>query len=220
MSMKSKRRPIIFMPTWDVRLANLFNRRNYPCVGIGSNVKYDMVVFVDGPPVSPIFYGEAKLATMKCDLARDRYESQVFRQLKTKIPKLGIGRGAHLLNIMNGGSAWQFVSNHIGPHKTTCLLTGNESMISSNHSQLMLPRDDADLICVADVARTFQSDSIELRRESMKDAIDVEVCYYDHTNSLCFQPDAQHGHEGTITYLETLMHECLILGDNSKTCEP
>lgn len=216
-----KRRPIVLMPHWDVRLAMLLNKRNYPVVGIYSNVQPDICIFTDGPPVSPVFYGEAKLSILKCDLARDRLDSACFRQLKHNLPKVGIGRGAHFLNIMNGGSAWQLVDGHnLGPHKTTCLLTGDVRYLSSNHQQLMLPNSDADIVCVTDVAKKHMSDSIELQRENMKDAMDVEVCYYSHTNSLCFQPDAHAGHEGTITYLETLMHECLILGDRSKTCEP
>lgn len=224
MSSRVKRRPLVLMPHWDVRIAMLLNKRNYAVLGIASNIKPDMVLFVDGPPVSPIYYGEARLkSTYPCDLRRDAEDVYVYRQLSRKIPKLGIGRGAHFLNIMNGGSAWQLVTNHnIGPHKTTDLITGDVRYLSSDHSQLMLPRDDeADIICVADVARKFtSSDGMTRERDSISGAMDVEVCYYGHTNSLCFQPDVHAGHEGTVTYLETLMHECLILEDNSKTCEP
>lgn len=216
-----KKRPTVFMPHWDVRLAMLLTKRNYRVRGIASNEHYDLVLFVDGPPVSPIFYGEAKLATMKCDLSRDRDDNNVFRQLKTAMPKVGIGRGAHFLNVMNGGSAWQLVSDHAsGPHKTTDLLTNSELTVSSNHHQLMLPNDDADILCVADVARTLATDSYSLERDSLKDAMDVEACFYGHTNSLCFQPDVHAGHEGTIIYLETLMHACLTLGDREQSCEP
>lgn len=216
-----KRRPVVFMPHWDVRLAQVFTKKNYPVIGIGSSVPYDLVVFADGPAVSPVFYGEAKLPTVRCDLKRDREDNAVFRQLKTTIPKVGIGRGAHFLNVMNGGSAWQFVDNHNrGPHKTTDLLTDSELMVSSLHCDLMLPNDDADVLAVSSVANIFQCDSYQLQRDSLKDAYDTEVCYYEHTNSLCFQPDAHSGHEGTVKYLETLMHACLTLGDQSKSCEP
>lgn len=216
-----KRRPTVLMPHWDVRVAQLLTKRNYKVLGAASTDRPDMVLFTDGPPVMPVFYGEARLGVgVPSSLARDRSDIACYRQQLHKTPKLGIGRGAHFLNIMNGGSAWQRVSGHHVPHSTTCLLTGNVATLASNHHQLMLPTEKADVICIAREARHLVSDGNELRRDSLKDAMDVEVVYYDHTNSLCFQPDIVCGHEGTITYLETLMHECLILGDKSLTCEP
>ena len=218
-----KRRPTILMPHWDVRMAMLLNKRNYPVMGIASSIKPDLVLFVDGPPVSPIYHGERRLgSTGATNLRRDAEDIFVYRQLSRKIPKLGVGRGAHLLNMLNGGRAWQLVNGHnVGPHKTTDMITGDVRWLSSDHCQLMLPKDDADIICVADAARTFtSSDGKEYNRGSIVDAIDVEACYYGHTNSLCFQPDVHAGHEGTITYLETLMHECLIIEDRNKSCEP
>jgi len=222
MSMRLKRRPVIFMPHWDVRLAGFLTRRNYRCIGVGSTDPFDIALFVDGPPVTPIFYGEAKLGSLKCSMERDRSDVKAFRQLKASTPKLGIGRGAHLLNIMNGGSAWQHVDGHNGgPHVTTCLLTGKTVILSSLHSQLMLPNERADILTISKQAKHLFSDGIQLHRDvELKDALDVEACYYLDTNSLCFQPDVQHGHEGTLNYLETLMHSVLVLGRNDITCEP
>lgn len=218
-----KRRPWILMPHWDVRMAELLNKRGYPLMTPSHRGKPDIVLFVDGPPITPLYYGERRLGfTKPCDLRRDQSDVFAYRQLSRKVPKIGIGRGAHLLNIMNGGRTWQLVTDHnLGPHKTTDLITGDVRYLSSAHDQLMLPYDGADIICVADVARKFTAyDGIERMRKHIPDAMDVEACYYGHTNSLCFQPDVHAGHEGTVTYLETLMHECLILEDNSKTCEP
>ncbi len=213
-----KKRPTIYMPHWDVKLAMMFNKHNYRIVGM-SSMAHDVVCFVDGPPVLPLFYGEVKLAHLKCDIARDRQDMFALRQLKRDIPKIGIGRGAHLLNIANGGSAWQLVTNHIGVHRTTDLSNGDEFWTSSNHEQLMLHSDGGDIIAIADSAREFKSPDLELFRRDLKNAIDPEVIYYGYSNSLCFQPPVQDGHKPTEDFFFRTLAEWPVLQNESVTFE-
>ncbi len=78
--------------------------------------KVEGVVFSGGYDVSPLFYGEepsAKLGEVLPE--RDRAEVLVYRICRERgLKMLGICRGMQFLNIANGGSLWQDLSEMEG----------------------------------------------------------------------------------------------------------
>jgi gamma-glutamyl-gamma-aminobutyrate hydrolase PuuD len=187
----------MFMPRWDAQLVKSLTERDFKVVGVGSTEPYDVLCLTDGPPVSPLYYGQRRIAELKCDLLRDMEETRLLRSMGAAKPKVGFGRGAHMLNIFNGGSAWQVTSGmHLGPtlHKAVSWVTGTSQYITTNHVQVMVPHDSADILAVATNPSTkYQSDKATYTLKEMVEAIDVESCYYPHSNSLCFQPtDLSH----------------------------
>ena len=81
-----------------------------PELEIIDNVKdANIVVFGDGPVVSPSLYKEKKHAavTEKCDINRDRADKAIYVKLNSKQTAVGIGRGACFLAVMNGASLIQ-----------------------------------------------------------------------------------------------------------------
>lgn len=209
------KRPVVFLPRWDVRTAMMFNEMNHRVVA-SPKQEHDVIVFTDGPPISPFLYGEKKVHRDPSDVERDLAENALLRSLDSNKPKIGLGRGAHLLNMFNGGSSWQSVSNHLlGSHQTTNLITGTILYVTSQHWQVMRPSSSADVLLIADVGRTYRDDKQQFSAGPGK-KIDIEACYYANTNSLCFQPSPELGHKATRDLLYELAHESLIL---SRGCE-
>lgn len=68
-----------------------------------------IVIFGDGPIVSPSLYKEKKAVgvDLKCDINRDRSDKSVYTKLKPDQIAVGIGRGACFLAVMNGASLVQ-----------------------------------------------------------------------------------------------------------------
>lgn len=82
-----------------------------PDIEITNNLKEaKLVIFGDGPIVSPSLYKEKKLAdvNLKCDINRDRSDKAIFTKMKPDQIALGIGRGACFLAVMNGASLIQY----------------------------------------------------------------------------------------------------------------
>ncbi len=70
-----------------------------------------LVIFGDGPVVSPSLYQEKKLPDVefKCDINRDRADKAIYTKMKPDQIALGIGRGACFLAVMNGAKLIQHV---------------------------------------------------------------------------------------------------------------
>lgn len=82
-----------------------------PGVEITENLKEaKIVVFGDGPIVSPSLYKEKKASDigLKCDINRDRSDKSIYTKLKPDQIAVGISRGACFLAIMNGASLVQY----------------------------------------------------------------------------------------------------------------
>ena len=189
------------MPVWDVKLATVLVKNGWIVTGLKTE-PHDVVVLVDGPAVAPFLYGQRRIPTLKVDPERDLKELGFLRSYSmensAKFPKIGFGRGAHMLNILNGGSAWQFANNHEGPtvHQIVDLWNGKERYVTTNHQQIMRTACDAHLLAIAShESTTYIDERGPFLRKNMKQApLDPEACYYEETNSLCFQPsDLTHG---------------------------
>jgi len=68
-----------------------------------------LVIFGDGPIVSPSLYKEKKIdIDLKCDINRDRSDKAIYTKLKPDQIAVGISRGACFLSVMNGAKLVQY----------------------------------------------------------------------------------------------------------------
>lgn len=70
-----------------------------------------LVIFGEGPIVSPSLYQEKKMPAinLKCDINRDRSDKAIYTKLKKDQIAVGVGRGACFLAVMNGAKLIQNV---------------------------------------------------------------------------------------------------------------
>lgn len=157
------------------------------------NIPWDIVLFTGGPDIVPFLYGEKLLPTTQCNPTRDMEELKLWRLLDPFDSKVGICRGAQLLNVLSGGALWQDVNNHYGHDKVMIhdmveTKTGRILKTTSTHHQMMRPGLGAEILCHAGLSTIKKSDSETIVMETPeKSGADPEVIYYWNTNSLCFQ---------------------------------
>lgn len=150
----------------------------------------DVIVFNGGADIGTEIYGELPIPGVPLHAsARDKAEMEVFQKCSDPtILKLGICRGAQLLNCLNGGTLWQDVNNHGHDHSMT-LQDGSLTMpITSTHHQMMRPARGAEIIGVSRQATSKRS-QLETWTKTLRaeNDLDMEVVYYRDTNSLCIQ---------------------------------
>ncbi len=160
---------------------------------LDSTDKFDAVVFPPGDDISPFLYGEVKYKRTTCNLVRDMTENRLYRKIPNNVPKIGIGRGAQFLNIMNGGSLWQNVSGHLVNHDVINFSDGETYFVSSKHHQEMIPAKHGLNTLGAAVADVKETPHKLIRYDVALDKAknnyrDVEGVYYEDTASYCFQP--------------------------------
>ncbi len=153
----------------------------------------DIIIWNGGADIATEIYGEepAYKGIPSIMSMRDRKEVDTYNKFKddkTKL-KVGICRGAQLLNCLNGGTLWQDVSHHGRSHNMTVVETGEVIRITSTHHQMMRPNyDKAKLIAVADEADYKQSQrDIYPYGSFPDDHKDTEIVYYPDTHCLCIQ---------------------------------
>lgn len=166
----------------------------------------DVIQFTGGEDVDPSYYGEAKHAATRSNPKRDAYEASIYNEYVGKIPMAGICRGAQFLNVMNGGSLWQHVTNHAigGTHEAFCRLSEIPVQVTSTHHQMMRPGHDAKILMTAQICQSKQSFAHE---EPGALSPDIEAVFYPSTKSLCYQPHPEFvgvNHECRITYFKYL----------------
>lgn len=185
----------------------------------------DLVVFGGGSDVSTSYYGQKPIA--ECghpDPRRDAYEAGVYNQCRANnIAMMGICRGAQFLHVMNGGSLWQHVDNHTRSHLMLDVLSNQEVMTSSTHHQMMRFNNDMDLIaCVRGQQATIFKDENETKDmnklQSVDRPVEVEVCSYKDTRSLCMQGHPEYGPSEFTSWALTLLLSWLPA--NSDTYNP
>ena len=136
--------------------------------------------------VAPLLYGAKAIAGVKMNLDLDRRWIEEYHNLGHTFPKIGIGRGAHFLNIMSGGSVWQKADNHTLPHDLKFFDTGELIQAPSSHSQLMTCGKHGTVVATANVSTKVEDDKDVINCSNPWS--DDEVIYYEHTNSLCIEP--------------------------------
>jgi gamma-glutamyl-gamma-aminobutyrate hydrolase PuuD len=112
----------------------------------------DIVIWTGGADISPSLYGEAAIQqTTGVNPRRDRNDIAAWHMSHGKF-RLGICRGAQLLNVLSGGGLWQHVDGHHKEHKIHAYFfedyskvsdefratrSSSELMVSSTHHQGM-----------------------------------------------------------------------------------
>ena len=83
-------------------------------IEVTDNIKEaKLVVFTDGPAVSPSLYKEKKLSGLtevKHDINRDRSDKAIYTRLSKDQIAIGIGRGSGFLAVMNGAKLVQYTT--------------------------------------------------------------------------------------------------------------
>ncbi len=173
----------------------------------------DIVCFTGGSDVTPSYYGEEALPGTHFDKRRDEVESYIYGEcLGLKKAMVGICRGGQFLNVMNDGKLWQDVDNHAirDKHDVIDKRTGEvKANMTSTHHQMMIPAVDAKVIAVANLSCNKKAAKMEWHGEP-KTWQDVEVVWYDGTNSLCFQPHPEFQNGECRNYFLDLVDEFIL----------
>lgn len=152
----------------------------------------DIIVFNGGEDIGTSIYGENPIGRgiPYNRSARDQHEIEVYNTYVAG-PKLKVGicRGAQLLNCLNGGTLWQDVSGHGRDHVMTILANGHRMLCTSTHHQMMRPNwDKAVILAVSDEATYKYSEKDAYPEANFKDDhLDTEIIYYPDTHTLCIQ---------------------------------
>lgn len=198
------RKKLGFLTSTDDTTASMFHSWGYDTT---YNTKFlnecEFVCFVDQEPaVSPFLYGQkrSKLGR-QANYKLDMKESRLFRSFDPDTVKIGFGRGAEFLNVMNGGSLYQKVDGHYGGYHSVRVFYDEELgyvkgkrlfMTRTNHYEMMIPSKVLPCMTIASAAQsTFKyventRVDIEMKPDSY---VDPEMLYYYDSNSLCIQPD-------------------------------
>lgn len=160
-----------------------------PTIALEANI----ICFNGGADIATEIYGEhpALRGVPLRKSYRDDYEVKMFKHFgaDTSKLKLGICRGAQLLNCLNGGTLWQDVDGHGSNHTMTVVETGHVMRVTSTHHQMMRPNyKTAVIIGVSDQATYKIAEGASFPENSYPDDHkDAEIVYYPDTNSLCIQ---------------------------------
>lgn len=169
----------------------------------------DIFVFTGGADIDPHIYGQRRLAVTHYDEKRDRSELEVHRAIPEGKIKIGICRGAQLLNALNGGKMWQDVNNHAGSHhklhlNAKGLVDNNVTVINSIHHQMMIPTYEAEVLGVAYEATKKLNSHRDIQGTIFTDP---EVVWYKKDQSFCFQAHPEFGHAPTTeVFFKLLKH--------------
>lgn len=178
----------------------------------------DIVCFTGGGDISPELYGQKAIPkTYGVNNTRDTTEVSFYHGLNKPIAKIGICRGGQLLNVLNGGSMFQDVTNHrTGLHRTWIKENyapqkHKSYYLNSYHHQMMIPAFDnpfMEIIGLADRSDERTTDKgTDTTRAHFEKNPDYEILYYSDTQSLCYQPHPEYKGSNLDT-LEIFEHIC------------
>jgi len=172
---------------------NFFNEMELPIV---KAKQADIHVYSGNVEVSPTLYKENSIfLTEQQKLTKqDKYELGMFYRFPDK-EKIGIGRGAQFLFIMNGGRLWQSMNNHLDSHK---MYTKDKKQLNITSSHTATMRHDINkqnpynILASAYVStvRKAYDTTINTPRDNptVLHNEELEVVWFPKTKTLCFQP--------------------------------
>lgn len=177
----------------DTSITRMFIANDWTIVSDIEDAEY--VQFTGGADVSPMLYGEPKHPRTYNDPRRDDREADVYYTYLGRKRMLGICRGSQFLNVLNGGSMFQDVSNHtIGvTHAALLNATGRIVQVTSTHHQMMRPKPLYSEVLVTAKLATNKEDGYQVDwSDDLDETLDTEVVWYDNSQSLCFQPHPEY----------------------------
>lgn len=169
----------------------------------------DIFVFTGGADIDPNIYGDRRLAVSSFNPKRDKFELDIYNKIPDGKIKIGICRGAQLLNCLAGGRLWQDVNNHQGNHHSMYLkpkgvVEGDVTVINSIHHQMMIPSYEGEVLGVS-----YESTKRVNSRQDLQGTFfqDPEVVWYPKQKHFCFQAHPEFGHKGTTdVFFKLLKH--------------
>lgn len=167
--------------------------------------RFDLLCFTGGSDVSPELYGQKNVKS-HTNPDRDKIEKEFFeRYIHT--PKVGICRGAQLLNVLSGGGMWQDIDGHLGNHDMVDTRTGAVYGVTSTHHQMMNPSRDAEIVAVSEHKNNYLLDD----KGVIEGIKGYEILKYKSSKSLCFQghPEYSSCPKETVRYFFDLIEEIL-----------
>lgn len=174
----------------------------------------DIICFTGGEDVDPSLYGEEAIPETYCNPARDEREAEIYGEAAgLGKPMCGICRGAQFINVMNGGKLWQDVNNHAraGGHDVLDVRTGEiKKNMTSTHHQMMIPAADGEILAVASLSTKKKSMSETRLLPAPEENGDVEVVWYQGSNSLAFQPHPEFAQGECRKYFLDLVDEYIL----------
>lgn len=176
----------VFVEGSDTLVKEMFEEWDYDITSIAADA--DLICFTGGADVSPMLYEQVKHHKTINDLDRDQICANLFYTFLHEVPMVGICRGAQFLNVMCGGELYQHINNHncIGDgHEAYEPETGQIFDVTSDHHQMMIPTDEAEILLVANES-THKLPVKGHFNEPHPD--DVEAVLYEKEKCLCYQP--------------------------------
>lgn len=188
----------------------------------------DIVVFTGGADISPDIYGDVQHSSTYPSTFRDVHEVELFNsivehelQVKRKVLKFGICRGAQLLCALSGGKLIQDM-DHSYIHSLKLHDENRNIQTNSIHHQMMMPygrlkEDEYEVIASCNESKHLDyyeesiSAFIDLRDARVPEAIkklvakfgEPEIIYFKNTHSLCVQ-----GHPEMSNLKSNLVQKC------------
>lgn len=185
--------------------------------GIARNIDdSQLVCFTGGEDVTPSLYGDYQHSQTWNSEARDASELHMLHKAQELgIPCVGICRGGQFLNVASGGRMYQHVTGHTRSHELVDILTGSIIYVSSTHHQMMMPSDKGTVVAVSKDVDSYREWYDGHIAEHDFNEEGIEVVYYEHTNSLCFQPHPEFSvydddYEAMSQYFKGLVFSLLI----------
>ena len=187
----------VFVVGSDFMTTTMYDQRGHRVVSKITDA--DVVHFPGGPDVNPGLYNETALPRTKISPDADRRDITAYRNCNTHQVKIGVARGAHLLNVLSGGALWQHADGHEKAHEiydatfSDRTLTDHKKdkiLVTSNHHQLMIPTKDAEILGFS--IGVTKAGSLSSAKPRQYSGYDPEVVWYESTKSLCFQPNPEY----------------------------
>ena len=167
----------------------------------------DIICWTGGEDISPSIYKHRRNLRTWPNKGRDERELDLYKLLKDR-PKLGICRGAQLINALNGGSMYQHVEGHArGTHEVEDI-HGKTHVVSSVHHQMMVPAPNAVLLAwTKQKGRHAWIQDDQTPKLRAKDEIDPEVLWIKEDKALLFQGHPEFGPKRCTDYFFNLVEE-------------
>ncbi len=168
----------------------------------------DFLCLTGGEDISPKLYGESPLSGTYFSEAHDLREIELINKFSGK-PKLGICRGAQLLNVVVGkGSMFQDVNFHNKDHDAFNIYgTRFKFRVSSIHHQMMIPGETAKVLAVSHVSTRRHAFGQYVQSKNGTIGNDPECIWYPESLALCYQPHPEIGPKSCTDYFFETIEE-------------
>ena len=202
-----------------------------------TNIKdADLLVYLGGADIDPALYNQPRhpaTQTLSPYMLDERTKKEILAfMLSPDKVKLGICRGAQLLNVLNKGSLFQHVAGgyHVRKHSIGTIDGKKFDNCSSTHHQMMIPNikrggkvlawavspdskgDSTWYTPFFDKKTPLEVDKINLVQSKMSTSIkeihkDCEVVWYEDSKSLCVQGHPESDVNSAPDYYDWVMEK-------------